>query len=75
MKNQTYTIKGFTLSLSRDGETIYADIEKGDFSGTLSLAENVGELENSDGTKTLPVPESVVDAFLKLEQKFSDSLS
>ena len=75
MKNQTHKIKGFTLSLSYDGETIYADIEKGDFSGTLSLAENVGELENSTGTKTLPVPEDVVDSFLELEQKFSDSLA
>ena len=75
MKTETHKVGGFTLTLSRDGETIYADIEKGDFSGTLSLAENVGELENSDGTKTLPVPENIVDAFLKLEQKFSDSIA
>ena len=75
MTTKTHTIQGFTLTLSSDGETIYADIEKGDFSGTLSRAENIGELENSEWTKTLPVPESVVDAFLKLEQKFSDSLA
>lgn len=74
MKNRTHTIQGFKLTLSYDGETIYADIEKGDFSGSLSLAENTGELENSTWTKTLPVPQSVIKAFGDLEQKFSDSL-
>ena len=74
MKNRTHTIQGFKLSLSYDGETIYADIEKGKFSGTLSLAENIGAIENSSGSEYLKVPQNVINAFSDLEQKFSDSL-
>jgi hypothetical protein len=75
MKNITHTIQGFNLSLSYDGETTYADIEKGQYAGTLSLAENTGGIDSSCGSKTLKVPQSVINAFWKLEQKFSDSLA
>jgi hypothetical protein len=74
MKNRTHTIQGFKLSLSYDGETIYADIEKGKFSGSLSLAENTGAIEDSRGSECLPVPQSVIESFWKFEQQFSDSL-
>jgi hypothetical protein len=71
---QTHTLKGFTLTLSNDGETIYADIEKGQFTGTLSCAENTGAIENEDCTKALKVPDDVIEAFQEFEQRFSDSL-
>lgn len=75
MKTTIHKIQGFTLTLSHDGETIYADIEKGHFCGSLAMAENTGELENSTSTNTLPVPQSVIEAFWKFEEQFSDSLA
>ena len=75
MKNTTHKVQGFTLTLSHDGETIYADIEKGQFAGTLGMAENEGYIENTSGTHSIPVPTSVTKAFWKFEQQFSDSLA
>jgi hypothetical protein len=71
---QTHKLNGFTLTLSHDGETIHANIEKGKYSGSLSMAENNGCIENEDWTKCLNVPDSVVEAFQELEERFSESL-
>jgi len=71
-QTQTYRKKGFTLTLSHDGETIYADIEKGVYSGTLACAENSGAIENDEWTRSLEVPEDVIEYFQDMEQKFSE---
>jgi hypothetical protein len=74
LKATIHKVKGFTLTLYYDGETIYSDIKNGVYTGSLSVAENEGCLENQSGTATLPVPESVVEKFWAFEQAFSDSL-
>lgn len=75
MKSKTHKVQGFTLTLEYDGETIYADIEKGAYCGTLAMAENLGCIESSDCEKSIRVPQSVIEAFWKFEQQFSDSLA
>jgi hypothetical protein len=65
---------GFRLTLERDGETIYADIDKGDYSGSLSMVENLRTIESSCGNKTLKVPASTLSYFRDCENMFSDSI-
>jgi hypothetical protein len=74
LKAAIHKIKGFTLTLYCDGETIYSDIKNGVYVGSLWEAEKEGCLYNQSGTATLPVPESVVEKFWAFEQAFSDSL-
>jgi hypothetical protein len=70
-----YSHNGFQMTIERDGETIYADIEKGDFAGSLAMAVDLGAIESSCGTKALKVPASTLSYFEDCESEFSDSLA
>jgi hypothetical protein len=70
-----HKIGKFTLELSHDGETIYGDIECGEFTASLCHAEDTGSLYNDDDTKRLPVPRSVLDKCWKFEQEFFERLT
>lgn len=65
---QVHTFQGYTLTLERDGDTVYADIERGRFAGSLSLADDTGTLE--DGDETIRIPRAVVDHFIEIEERF-----
>tara|TARA_B100001093_G_scaffold284998_1_gene272127 strand:- start:474 stop:704 length:231 start_codon:yes stop_codon:yes gene_type:complete len=65
--------RGFTLELDRDGDnTVYADISKGDFVGSLAMVEDLGTLDHYDDWSKTPmkVPQSTVEFFQKCEEEF-----
>jgi len=73
MKAKKYTHKGFTLELDHDSETVFADVTKGNYSGSLAMAEGAG-IENSDWTRSIKVPESTLDFFFECEEKYIEEL-
>ena len=71
MSKQIHQHNGFTLTLERDGDMVYADIEKNDFHGSLSLASGLGEIEHSlMYGMYLKVPDSTLDFFQEKEENF-----
>jgi len=73
MTAQKFTHRGFTLELDHDSETVFSDVTKGDYSGSLAMAEGAG-IENSDWTRSIKVPESTLDFFLECEEKYIEEL-
>lgn len=74
MKTKIHTINGFKLTLEYNGEWIESLIEKGNFNGSLSMAENLGTIENDYG-QTIEVPQNIINAFWMFEQIFSDQIA
>ena len=79
MKNQqdqqdqeTSTYGRFTLSLERDGNTIFSTVSHPNgYSGSLASLEGLGYLENETWTKRKPVPQKVIQYFLSVEDAFT----
>jgi len=70
-KKQIHKHNGFTLTLERDGDMVYADIEKNDFHGSLSLASDLGEIEHSRNMeKTWKEPNATLDFCQEKEENF-----
>lgn len=64
--------RGFTLELDRDGDTVYADVSKGDFVGSLAMVEDLGTLDHYDDWSRVPmkVPSSTLEYFQQCEEEF-----
>ena len=74
MKIKIHAINGFKLHLEYNGEWIESLIEKGEFTGSLSMAEHLGTIENDQG-QTMEVPQNIINAFWIFEQTFSDQIA
>lgn len=66
------TYGNFTLTLERDGETVFSTVSHPDgYSGSLACLEGLGYLEDdATWTKRKPVPQKVIEYFWSLEESF-----